>query len=79
MSINSIRKQKRDNRLNINLTDDEAEMFNLISKMTGESKGVILRNIAVKHALTILTADNTQEFSLEKLLNKGTSEHLQGS
>lgn len=77
MSLSDIRKQKREHRFNINLTDDEAEMFNLISKMTGEKKGVILRNMAVMQALTILTAE--EQYTLHALLEKGAQEHLQRS
>ncbi|MDM1022097.1 hypothetical protein QSV37_17635 [Acinetobacter sp. VNK23] len=77
MSLSDIRKQKREHRFNINLNDDEAEMFNLISKMTGEKKGVILRNMAVMQALTILTTE--EQYTLQSLLEKGAQKHLQRS
>lgn len=71
-----IRKQKRDNRFNINLTDDEAEFFNLLSKMTGEPKGVILRNMAVKQAISTVLSDG-EESILNTLLSQGAQQHLQ--
>lgn len=78
MSVSDIRKQKREHRFNINLNEDEAEMFNLISKMTGEPKGVILRNMAIKQALTTLLSDE-DKYSLETILAKGAQQHLQRS
>lgn len=72
-------KQKRGNRFNVNLTDDEAALFTIVNRMTGEHTGVMLRNLALKQPLAILIADDVSDFSLEKILNKGASEHLQGS
>lgn len=73
MSIN-YKKQNRSNRYNVNLTDDEADFFGVISKMTGVPKGTIIRQLAVKGALQELTAE--QEFNLESILRKGAGEPL---
>ena len=76
----SLRKQKRDNRYNINLTDSEADLFIAASKLSGVNIGVLLRQGALKHALTIRIAeDEEDEFKLEQYLNKGASDHLSRS
>ncbi len=76
----SLRKQKRDNRYNINLTDSEADLFIAASKLSGVNIGVLLRQGALKHALTILIAeDEEDEFNLDQYLNKGASDHLSRS
>ncbi|PZK58909.1 hypothetical protein C7Q29_15695 [Staphylococcus aureus] len=72
-------KQKREHRYNVNLNDDEEELFGLINRMTGEHTGVIIRKLALKQALEVLSGDDSVDFSLENLLSKGTLEHLQGS
>lgn len=72
-------KQKREHRYNVNLNDDEAKLFELLNRMTGEHTGVIIRNLALKQALALLTSDDSVDFSLDNILNKGTLEHLQGS
>lgn len=73
----SIRKQKRLYRYNVNLTDDESQLFEVVSKLTGITPGVILRQLVMKQALAILiAADVQEEFSLDKFLNKGASDHL---
>ena len=76
----SLRKQKRDNRYNINLTDSEADLFIAVSKLTGVNIGVILRQLVMKHALVTLIAEDVQEeFNLDQYLNKGASDHLSRS
>ncbi|ENU42983.1 hypothetical protein F985_03882 [Acinetobacter seifertii] len=73
----SIKKQKRDNRYNVNLTDDESKLFEIVSKLTGVNPGVILRQLVMKQALALLIAEDVQEnFSLESYLRKGASDHL---
>ncbi|MDC5385091.1 hypothetical protein QDT05_15020 [Acinetobacter baumannii] len=73
----SIKKQKRDNRYNVNLTDDESKLFEIVSKLTGVNPGVILRQLVMKQALALLIAEDVQEnFSLENYLRKGASDHL---
>ena len=72
-----IRKQKRDNRFNINLTDDEAHIFEAAANITGINAGVIMRQMLLKQALAILLADDIEpDFSLERLLSKGAEPHL---
>ncbi|MDX8255238.1 hypothetical protein [Acinetobacter pittii] len=76
----SIKKQKRDNRYNVNLTDDESQLFEIVSKLTGVNPGVILRQLVMKQALALLIAEDVQEnFSLERYLKKGASDHLSRS
>ncbi|WP_180060723.1 hypothetical protein [Acinetobacter sp. YH12135] len=75
-----MRKQKRDNRYNINLTDDESQLFEVVSKLTGVNPGVILRQMAMKQAIATLIAEDIQEeFNLEEYLKKGASDHLSRS
>ncbi|MDG9860983.1 hypothetical protein N5J48_11720 [Acinetobacter ursingii] len=76
MSLN-YKKQNRSNRYNVNLTDDEADFFGIISKMTGVPRGTIIRQLAVKGALQELTSE--QEFNLESILNQGAEKHRLGS
>ena len=76
----SLRKQKRDNRYNINLTDSEADLFIAVSKLTGVNIGVILRQLVVKQALATLIAEDVQEeFKLDHYFNKGAEDHLSRS
>ncbi|HBJ3896891.1 hypothetical protein Q4029_09570 [Acinetobacter baumannii] len=76
----SIKKQKRDNRYNVNLTDDESQLFEIVSKLTGVNPGVILRQLVMKQALALLIAEDVQEnFSLDRYLKKGASDHLSRS
>lgn len=78
--MSSIRKQKRDNRYNINLTDSEADLFIAVSKLTGVNVGVILRQLVMKQALATLIAEDVQEeFNLDQILNKGAEDHLSRS
>ncbi|MGR8034815.1 hypothetical protein [Acinetobacter baumannii] len=76
----SIKKQKRDNRYNVNLTDDESQLFEIVSKLTGVNPGVILRQLVMKQALALLIAEDVQEnFNLDRYLKKGASDHLSRS
>lgn len=76
----SLRKQKRDNRYNINLTDSEADLFIAVSKLTGVNIGVILRQLVMKQALaTLIAEDVKEEFNLDQYLNKGAEDHLSRS
>jgi len=75
-----MRKQKRINRYNINLTDSESDLFIAVSNLTGVNIGVILRQLALKQALATLIAEDVQEeFNLDNYLNKGASDHLSRS
>lgn len=72
--------QKRDNRYNLNLTDDESDLFKVVSRLTGVNPGVILRQLVMKQALALLIAEDIQDnFSLDNYLNKGASDHLSRS
>ncbi|HCJ6473089.1 TPA: hypothetical protein NVL99_003334 [Acinetobacter baumannii] len=76
----SLMKQKRDNRYNVNLTDDESDLFKVVSRLTGVNPGVIMRQLVMKQALALLIAEDIQDnFSLENYLNKGASDHLSRS
>ncbi|NUG23940.1 hypothetical protein [Acinetobacter lactucae] len=76
----SLMKQKRDNRYNVNLTDDESDLFKVVSRLTGVNPGVIMRQLVMKQALALLIAEDIQDnFSLETYLNKGASDHLSRS
>ncbi|MCW1388152.1 hypothetical protein OLN67_15960 [Acinetobacter baumannii] len=76
----NLRKQKRDNRYNVNLTDDESQLFEIVAKLTGVTPGVILRQLLMKQALATLIAEDIQEeFNLENYLKKGASDHLSRS
>ncbi|MBJ9954386.1 hypothetical protein ACDX34_20350 [Acinetobacter bereziniae] len=76
----SLKKQKRDNRYNLNLTDDEAQLIQIISKLTGINPGVIMRQLVMKQALaTLIAEDIQQDFNLDEFLKKGASDHLSRS
>lgn len=76
----SLKKQKRDNRYNVNLTNDESDLFKIVSRLTGVNPGVIMRQLVMKQALALLIAEDIQDnFSLENYLNKGASDHLSRS
>lgn len=44
----SLKKQKRDNRYNVNLTNDESDLFKIVSRLTGVNPGVIMRQLVMK-------------------------------
>ncbi len=76
----SLKKQKRLNRYNINLTDTESDLFIAASKLSGVQVGTMLRQIVVKEALaTLIAADAQEEFNLDDYLKKGASDHLSRS
>ena len=81
MSFNSnIKKQKRDNRYNVNLTDDESQLFEIVAKLTGVHPGVIIRQLVMRQALaTLIAEDIQQDFNLDDLLKKGAADHLSRS
>ena len=73
-------KQKRDNRYNLNLTDDESQLFEAVSKLTGISPGIILRQMVMKQAIiTLIDEDIEQDFNLEEWITKGAESHLSRS
>ncbi len=76
----SLKKQKRDNRYNVNLTNDESDLFKIVSRLTGVNPGVIMRQLVMKQALELLIAEDIQDnFSLDSYLKKGASDHLSRS
>ena len=76
----SLKKQKRDNRYNVNLTNDESDLFKIVSRLTGVNPGVIKRQLVMKQALALLIAEDIQDnFSLDSYLKKGASDHLSRS
>jgi len=76
----SLKKQKRDNRYNVNLTNDESDLFKIVSRLTGVNPGVIMRQLVMKQALALLIAEDIQaNFSLDSYLKKGASDHLSRS
>ncbi|BFM73343.1 hypothetical protein ACWY7A_001463 [Acinetobacter baumannii] len=76
----SLMKQKRDNRYNVNLTNDESDLFKIVSRLTGVNPGVIMRQLVMKQALALLIAEDIQDnFSLDSYLKKGASDHLSRS
>ncbi|ASO72520.1 hypothetical protein N0P26_001257 [Acinetobacter baumannii] len=76
----SLKKQKRDNRYNVNLTNDESDLFKIVSRLTGVNPGVIMRQLVMKQALALLIAEDIQDnFSLDSYLKKGASDHLSRS
>lgn len=76
----SLKKQQRDNRYNVNLTNDESDLFKIVSRLTGVNPGVIMRQLVMKQALALLIAEDIQDnFSLDSYLKKGASDHLSRS
>ena len=70
------RKQPRDRRYNINLTEAESELVEAIAKITGVEPAVILRELSLKQALNFLLNDD--DSILEKVLSTGAQKHLNG-
>ena len=70
----NIRKQTRDHRVNINLTDDD-KLLDSIVRFTGDHKVTILRRLALKAAIQILSAEE-QQFTLADILSEGAEQHL---
>lgn len=67
------RREKRNNRFNVNLTDTESEFFGLVSRMTGIPRAVVIREMAMKGALKFLS-DN--QYSTDTPSNKDVYQHL---
>lgn len=70
------RKQPRDRRYNINLTEAESDLVEAMARITGVEPAVILRELSLKQALTFLLNDD--DSILEKVLSTGAQKHLQG-
>lgn len=69
------RKQPRDRRYNINLTDDESQFFEAMAKLSGQDMAVIMREFMLKQALSVMLDD--EDSILKKLLHTGAPQHLE--
>lgn len=70
-------RQPRDRRYNINLTEAESELVEALAKLTGLAPAVILRELSVKQALTVLL--NDEDSILAKVLSTGAEKHRERS
>ena len=59
----SLINPKRSNRKNVNLTNDELDLFTLISKMTGVPVGSLVRQMAMKQAFELINDEPIAEYS----------------
>ena len=59
----SLINPKRSNRKNVNLTNDELDLFTLISKMTGVNEGSLVRQMAMKQAFELINDEPIAEYS----------------
>lgn len=66
---------KRSNRKNVNLTDDELNLFTIISKMTGVPVGMLLRQMAMKQAFELINEEQVAEYQVQSS-QKGVLDHL---
>jgi uncharacterized protein (DUF1778 family) len=74
-----IKKQLRDNRFSINLTNDETDLLTAASNMLGIEISVLIRQMAMKQAIHTLVDDSEDDFNLYKLLSEGANEQLSRS
>ncbi|KAA8734889.1 hypothetical protein F4V57_03785 [Acinetobacter qingfengensis] len=74
-----IKKQLRDNRFSINLTNDETDLLTAASNLTGVEVGVLIRQMVMKQAITTLIDDPEEDFKLRKYLSEGAQEQLSRS
>lgn len=75
-----IKRQLRDNRFSINLTNDETDLLTAISNLTGVEIGVLLRQMVVKQAIETLTDDDAEDdFNLNQFISEGAQGQLSGS
>ncbi|MFC2996346.1 hypothetical protein ACFODO_13915 [Acinetobacter sichuanensis] len=81
MSLQSrrIKRQLRDNRFSINLTNDETDLLTAISNLTGVEIGVLLRQMVMKQAIETLTDDSEDDFNLNQFISEGAQGQLSGS
>lgn len=71
----SLINPKRSNRKNVNLTNDELDLFTLFSKMTGVPVGSLLRQMAMKQAFELINDEPLAEYQM-KGTPKGVLDHL---
>ncbi len=73
-----IKRQLRDNRFSINLTNDETDLLTAASNLTGVEVGVLIRQMVMKQAIKTLI-DEEEDFNLQRFLSEGTQEQLSRS
>ncbi len=71
----SLINPKRTNRKNVNLTNDELDLFTVLSKMTGIPVGILLRQMAMKQAFELVNEESVEQYQSEGF-PKGVLDHL---
>ena len=71
----SLINPKRTNRKNVNLTNDELDLFTVLSKMTGVPVGILLRQMAMKQAFELVNEESVEQYQSEGF-SKGVLDHL---
>ena len=71
----SLINPKRTNRKNVNLTNDELDLFTVLSKMTGIPVGILLRQMAMKQAFELVNEESVEQYQNEGF-QKGVLDHL---
>ena len=74
-----IKKQLRDNRFSINLTNDETSLLTAASNLSGIEISVLIRQMAMKQAIHTLVDDSDDDFNLYKILSEGAEKQLSRS
>lgn len=74
-----IKKQLRDNRFSINLTNDETDLLTAASNLLGIEISVLIRQMAMKQAIYTLVDDPEDDFNLHQLLSEGAHAQLSRS
>lgn len=74
-----IKKQLRDNRFSINLTNDETDLLTAASNLLGIEISVLIRQMAMKQAIYTLVDDPEDDFNLQNFLSEGAQTQLSGS
>jgi len=71
----SLINPKRTNRKNVNLTNDELDLFTILSKLTGIPVGILLRQMAMKQAFELVNEESIEHYQNEGN-QKGVLDHL---
>ncbi|BCZ13172.1 hypothetical protein [Acinetobacter baumannii] len=74
-----IKKQLRDNRFSINLTNDETDLLTAASNLTGVEISVLIRQMVMKQAIHTLVDDPEDDFNLQRFISEGAQEQLSRS
>ena len=74
-----IKKQPRDNRFSINLTNDETSLLTAASNLSGIEISVLIRQMAMKQAIHTLVDDSDDDFNLYKILSEGAKNSFLGA